>query len=207
MLTASEPLLRNRVGCDSESPHRMKLERAAMLEFLRKTQAPPNARPVLKRSFLDFILEYGRWYEPSVVPTGFATGTRKQCFRNAADLAQPDGSLVYCEGYALFKAGMFPVPHAWVTDGQGRAIDNTWPTPGVAYAGVPFTWSFVTMMALKNNAFGSLLDDGENKWPLRGDLGDRPDEWLEDRGCGVERVSSIQERQGKRDTATTGGIP
>ena len=169
-----------------------------MLEFLRRTEAPHRARPVLKRSFLDFILEYGWWYEPTEDSTGIDTGARKQCFANAADLAHTDGSLIYCEGFAL-PAGMFPVPHAWVTDGQGRAIDNTWPTPGVAYAGVPFTWDFVTMMALKNNAFGSLLDDWQNRWPLRGDLGDRPDEWLEIGGRGTERVSSIQERQRSDD--------
>lgn len=108
--------------------------------------------------------------------------------KNATDLALADDSLIYCEGYALFKSGSLPTLHAWVTDGQGKAIDNTWPQPGVAYAGVPFQPLFVNMTALKSHATGSLLDDYLNNWPLRGDLGDRPDEWLQLRGRGTERL-------------------
>ena len=160
---------------------------AALLEFLHRTNTT-NAKHLLKRSFQDFILEYGWWYEPVAVPNGIASGTQQECFTNAAELALPDGSLIYCEGYALFKPGMLPTLHAWVTDGQGKAIDNTWPTPGVAYAGVPFTWDFVMMTTAKNHAFVSLLDDWQNKWPLRGDLGDRPDEWLEVRGRGTRKT-------------------
>ena len=40
------------------------------------------------------------------------------------DLSVDDDSLIYCEGYALFKRGMLPTLHAWVTDGQGKAIDK-----------------------------------------------------------------------------------
>jgi hypothetical protein len=58
----------------------------------------------------------------------------------------------------------------------------------VAYAGVPFKSLFVNMTALQNRATVSLLDDYENNYPLRGDLGDRPDEWLELRGRGTARV-------------------
>jgi hypothetical protein len=118
----------------------------------------------------------------------FATGTPQECHKNATDLALADDSLVYCEGYALYKSGDMPTLHAWVTDGQGRAIDSTWPQPGVAYAGVPFTSLFVNMTALKNHATISLLDDYQNSYPLRSDLGDRPEEWLELRGRGTERV-------------------
>ena len=89
----------------------------------------------------------------------------------------------------MFKCGSLPTLHAWVTDGHGRAIDNTWPQPGVAYAGVPFTSLFVSMTALKNHATISLLDDYQNNYPLRGDLGDRPDEWLEPRGRGIEQLN------------------
>jgi len=104
-------------------------------------------------------------------------------------LALDDDSLIYCEGYALFKNGSLPVIHAWVTDGHGNAIDNTWSQPGVAYAGVPFKSSFVNMTALKNRAIVSLLDDYQNNYPLRGDLGDRPDDWFEHRGRGLMKVS------------------
>jgi hypothetical protein len=118
-----------------------------------------------------------------------ATGTPRECHKNSADLALADDSLIYCEGYALFKSGSLPTLHAWVTEGHGNAIDNTWPYPGVAYAGVPFTSFFVNMTALKNHATISLLDDYQNNYPLRGDLGDRPDEWLEIRGRGTERIN------------------
>ncbi len=33
-----------------------------------------------------------------------------------------------------------------------------------------------------------VIDDWQNKWPLRGELGDRPDEWLEIQGKGNQRV-------------------
>lgn len=50
------------------------------------------------------------------------------------------------------------------------------------------------MTTLKNHATISLLDDYQNNYPLRGELGDRPDEWPDTRGRGTERV-------GKRPTA------
>lgn len=122
---------------------------------------------------------------PAELPKGIALGAPQECHKNAVDLVLADDSLIYCEGYALFKGTSLPVLHAWVTNGKGAAIDNTWPQPGVAYAGVPFKTQFVNMTALKNHAIISLLDDYQNGYPLRGDLGDRPDEWLERRGGGV----------------------
>jgi hypothetical protein len=111
-----------------------------------------------------------------------------ECHKNATFLAIEDDSLIYCEGFALFRSASAPRLHAWVTDGHGRAIDNTWPKSGVAYAGVPFQSLFVNMTALKNRATISLLDDYRNLYPLRCDLGDCPDEWLEERGRGIERL-------------------
>ena len=169
---------------------RMYVHRTELLDFLRCSEPTPAARPLsLKRTFQEFVLEYGWWYEPVELPQGITFGTPQQCHQNATDLIMFDDSLIYCEGYALFKGGSLPTLHAWVTDGRGRAIDNTWPQPGVAYAGVPFTSLFVNMTALKNHAIISLLDDYQNNYPLRGDLGDRPDEWLELRGRGTERIN------------------
>ena len=45
-----------------------------------------------------------------------------------------------------------------------------------AYAGVPFKELFVTMTNLKNHVTISLLDDWQNDYPLRGELGEQPDE-------------------------------
>ena len=159
-----------------------------LLNYLRSVQATPAAKLLLKRTSQQFVLDYGWWYEPVQLPEQIAIGTPEQCHTNAVNLAINDDSLIYCEGYALFKDGSLPVIHAWVTDGNGNAIDNTWPQPGVAYAGVPFKSSFVTMTALKNRAVISLLDDYQNEYPLRGDLGDQPDEWLDVRGCGLTRI-------------------
>jgi hypothetical protein len=161
-----------------------------LLDFLRNSVPTPAAKTLLKRTFHEFVLEYGWWYEPTETPKQLLLGTQRQCHKNAFDLTFIDDSLIYCEGYALFESGMIPTIHAWVTDGQGRAIDNTWQQPGVAYAGVPFKSIFVGMTALRNRAAVSLLDDWKNKYPLRGDLGDRPDEWLELRGRGEVRVNA-----------------
>lgn len=40
-----------------------------------------------------------------------------------------------------------------------------------------------------SRAIVSLLDDYQNNYPLRGDLGDRPDDWFEIRGCGLTKVA------------------
>jgi hypothetical protein len=146
--------------------------RDELLDFLRRSRATPAAKALgLKRTLQEFVLEYGWWYEPAEPDVRLPEGTPQQCHTNATNLTLDDDSLIYCEGY-----------------------DNTWPQPGVAYAGVPFRSLFVTMTALKNRATVSLLDDFQNNYPLRGELGDRPGEWLDLRGRGTERV-------GKRATA------
>lgn len=159
-----------------------------LLEFLRSSQPTPAAKALLKRTMQEFVLDYGWWYEPVKLPEHIALGTPQECHKNALDLATDDDSLIYCEGYALFEGSSLPTIHAWVTDGQGKAIDNTWSPSGVAYAGVPFRPGFVTLTALKNDAIGSLLDDYMNGYPLRSDLGDQPDKWLEPLGRGTSRV-------------------
>jgi hypothetical protein len=164
---------------------------ARLLDFLRRGEPPPSTKAILKRTLQEFVLEYGWWYEPTVLPKQIAPGTPQECFKNATFLAIEDDSLIYCEGYALFKSGSAPRLHAWVTDGHGRAIDNTWPQSGVAYAGVPFQSLFVNMTALKNRATISLLDDYQNLFPLRSALGDRPDEWLGERGRGIARLQML----------------
>lgn len=44
-----------------------------------------------------------------------------------------------------------------------------WPIPAF-----PLSRSLVTKSALRNHATISLLDDYQNNYPLRGDIGDRP---------------------------------
>jgi hypothetical protein len=167
----------------------MTTHQTELVAFLQHSKPIAAATALLKRTCQQFVLDYGWWYEPVERPKQIALGTPNECHKNATDLMLTDNSLIYCEGYALFESGMTPTIHAWVTDGHGRAIDNTWPKLGVAYLGVPFKSVFVSMTMLKNRAMISLLDDWQNAYPLRGELGDRPKEWLEPEGRGVKRVS------------------
>jgi hypothetical protein len=164
------------------TPHETKL-----FDFLQQRAQSPATMVRCKRTIEQFVLEYGWWYKPVELPEGITPGKEQECHKNAVHLTMKN--LIYCEGYAIPEGGGFPVIHAWVTDDQGRAIDNTWQMPGVAYAGVPFMQFFVGGAAIRNHAAISLLDDWKNKWPLGGDLGDRPNEWLDARGSGVARIS------------------
>jgi hypothetical protein len=170
----------------------MPIDRSELLDFLRQGLPTPMTKAHRKRTLQQFVFEYGWWYAPIELPKRFRLGMSSECHKNAVDLMLSDESPIYCEGYALFESGTSPVIHAWVTDGKGRAIDNTWPHPGVAYAGVPFRSLFVSMTALKNRATISLLDSRQATCPLKGALGDRPDEWLMAKGRGIRRVDESQ---------------
>lgn len=65
-------------------------------------------------------------------------GLPRQCFFNAGTLAINQPHLRYCEGLAASADLPLPVPHAWVVDEQGRAVETTWRKPGVAYLGAVF---------------------------------------------------------------------
>lgn len=76
-----------------------------LLDFFRPSRATPGAKALLlKRTFQEFVLEYGRWYEPVEMDGEFTAGTPQQCQTNSLDLVL-DVSLTYCEGYALFESG------------------------------------------------------------------------------------------------------
>jgi hypothetical protein len=96
--------------------------------------------------------------------------------------------LIYVEGFAAGEGGL-RIHHAWVTDGNGRVIDNTWRVPGVVYVGVPFRCGFVSLTGLKNKGVGSLLDDFANDYPLLRELSDKPEKWLEPNGKGTVRIA------------------
>jgi hypothetical protein len=96
--------------------------------------------------------------------------------------------ITYGEGFAVYKDGGRRTLHASVTDGNGKAFDNILERSGVAYAGVPYKELFVTMTNLENHATISLLDDWQNDYPLRGELGEQPDEWYEETGNGAAQL-------------------
>jgi hypothetical protein len=157
-----------------------------LLVSFPRTEAAKKAQ---KRSPMEFVQRHGWWYEPCAVPKGIERGTEQECHKNAQLLATDWDSLTYCEGFALAKGSSLPILHSWVTDGTGRAIDNTWEQPGAAYAGVPFRKSFVLRTCLKNKAFISVIDDWQNGYQLLNALGDSPDEWLErELGNGIARL-------------------
>lgn len=167
----------------------MSEQQQSIYDQLLNEEPIPSAKVKFKRTFGQFVIEYGWWYQPASLPHGIEIGTPQQCHKNAHKFASEEDNFFYCEGFALYKDCRYPTLHAWVTDGLGNAFDNTWEKPGVAYAGVPFKEPFVTMTNLKNHATISLLDDWQNVYPLRGELGDRPDEWYEQRGHGVARLT------------------
>jgi hypothetical protein len=155
-----------------------------LLEQLR--HGNPRRVPSWKRNKYEFVLEYGWWYDPLPLPDGVEPGPPQECISNAFNLALEDDFMTYCEGFVLSNASSTLVHHAWVTDGSGRAIDNTLREPSAAYAGVPFRTSFTNLYHLQNRAVICLLDDWEHDWPLLEELGDRPEEWLETKGQGVD---------------------
>lgn len=160
------------------------------LRLLRQLQAEDGTDPkgYLKRTSCQFVLDYGWFYEPGPFPQEVERGVEGECYNNAFRLALQDKSLVYVEGFATGKSGL-RIHHAWVTDGTGRAIDNTWRKPGIVYAGVPFTTQFVSITGLRNKGVDSLIDDWEHDWPLLRELTEQPEHWLEPRGRGVVEIA------------------
>jgi hypothetical protein len=143
-----------------------------------------------KQTPCGFVLEHG-WYAPDARPANLPAGTVNECFVNAFMLALDDPSLTYREGYAVAAEGGRRDHHAWVTDDSGRAIDVTWPTPGVAYAGVPFDTTFLNLSHLKNRAIICVIDDYVNNWPILGELGDHPERWAARCGKGNARLADV----------------
>ena len=164
------------------------LEQQALLDLLRAGH-PGKRAPSWKRSKHEFVLEYGYWYDPLPLPDDIEQGTLQECFTNAFNLALDNKSLIYCEGFVLSRTKETLIHHAWVTDGTGRAIDNTLVPPATAYAGVPFITDFTNRYHLRNRAIICLLDDYEHDWPLLGELGDKPQEWLDLKGRGITKLT------------------
>jgi hypothetical protein len=72
---------------------------ARLLALLRGSIPTPDAKAVFKRTLQEFVLQYGWWYEPRVLPEQIARGTPQECYKNATFLTIEDDSLIYCEGY------------------------------------------------------------------------------------------------------------
>jgi len=60
-----------------------------LLAFHQRSEPTPAAKAFLKRTFQEFVLEYGWcgcWYESAELPKRFALGTSQECHKNATDL-------------------------------------------------------------------------------------------------------------------------
>ena len=60
------------------------------------------------------------------------------CYSNAGKIVLRDGRYRYAEGYAM-RPGLIPLPHGWLVDAGGFAIDPTWEDDGTVFFGVVFT--------------------------------------------------------------------
>lgn len=110
----------------------------------------------------EFILRYAHEFT-YIVPDDLEYGRRGLCYANAARYVLEHDKLHYCEGYALSLRLPIPVPHAWVVDDDGHAIDPTWDYPeGEAfYFGVPFLCDNTWVRLLKLGTFGIIASDWE----------------------------------------------
>ena len=165
----------------------MNAQERQLLTQLRNSGQSRGKNHLLQRTACEFVIEHGWWYTPLTLPDHIARGNENECFKNAFDLTFEDDGLIYVEGYAVFDKGP-RTHHAWVTDRQGNAFDNSWPRPGVAYAGVPFLLRFTNDSHVKNRAVVCLIGDYLNDWPLLRELGDRPHEWMDPRGTGRKKI-------------------
>ena len=159
-----------------------------LLATLHDLDGHVNKPPFMKRSRYQFVIDHGHWYEPTPLPNHLPRGDDHECFLNALELASDKNELFYVEGFAIYTPTSLPVHHAWVSTGDGQALDPTWDVPGVAYAGIPFKLAFLLTTVLTAKGIHSILDDFQDNWPILGELGNRPDEWFERRGVGVGRV-------------------
>jgi hypothetical protein len=136
-----------------------------------------------KYSCLDeFILEHGRAFHNVVSFKDYKLrqGIPKECYRNAALVAQRRDDLIYCEGYAT---SVIPVMHAWLVDKQGNVIDNTWEGGRYddgkyprAYFGIPIKRTYLVRSLCNRKIYG-VIDNWENEWPI---LKDDPSLWKEE---------------------------
>lgn len=75
-----------------------------------------------------FLLEHGRYFDPTPKPDDVPLGEFRACYRNAYRLAASRPGYRYVEGF-----GINPLEpdvllrHAWCLDADGTVVDPTWP--------------------------------------------------------------------------------
>jgi hypothetical protein len=77
-------------------------------------------------SIEDFVLRHGKEYKRVSKPDDLPYGEAKMCYMNAFGAAWDADKYTYCEGFVLCPGCIpFPIPHAWLIDKDGNAVDNT----------------------------------------------------------------------------------
>jgi hypothetical protein len=94
------------------------------------------------------------------MPKGMRKGEPKACFENAALRSKPDGTYVYCEGFAMSERIAFPFLHAWLVNKAGQIIDPTLRSPnGYQYLGIKIPHDVLWEELFKTEVYG-VLDPG-----------------------------------------------
>ncbi|MEL6439092.1 MAG: hypothetical protein AAFQ80_07560 [Cyanobacteria bacterium J06621_8] len=88
-------------------------------------------------SFEELVLSEGQEMASIPLPNSIEAGLPRNCYFNCRQALNEHPELNYCEGYALAIDYVLPVPHAWLVNSSGEALDPTWQTPA-AYVGVAF---------------------------------------------------------------------
>jgi hypothetical protein len=94
------------------------------------------------------------------MPKGMRKGELKACFENAALRSNPDGTYIYCEGFAMHERIAFPFLHAWLVNKAGQIIDPTLRKPNqYQYLGITIPHEQLWEELLMSGVYG-VLDPG-----------------------------------------------
>jgi hypothetical protein len=132
------------------------------IEMLAKFREENMPTTKLKYNGIEaFVLAHGRdMGDMAPLPEDVGNGTKKECFKNAMELAMERG-WTYCEGYA---SSAIPTMHAWCLDDEGNVIDPTW-DEGRDYIGVEIPTDYALKTILRRGAYG-VIENMEEGYPL-----------------------------------------
>jgi len=111
-----------------------------LIDGLRQRASRAGRRDGWVYATLDsLLLDVGRLFVPAPWPGGGSPpGELGRCFAESVSWAwASDGELAYVEGWAADAMDIDRIAHAWCAGPDGKALDTTWPRPGLAYLGLP----------------------------------------------------------------------
>jgi hypothetical protein len=114
-----------------------------------------------------FVLRNGKVHAPAPLPAGFKRMTKRECFKNATDLATDRRGLTYVEGLAVSCVMPILIHHAWCIDEAGNVVDPTWDEPeNCLYMGVEFDLQTLVEKTLERQLCGLLTDEWQFNFEL-----------------------------------------